>query len=674
MIQRDKQALLPISAALLFFCCPPGYSQTTANVLTFHNDNARTGQNLTEPILTSSTVNSSKFGKLFNIVLDGKVDAQPLYVSHVVFGGFRVQNVVFAATEHDSVYAFDGNTGQMYWHTSLLGSGETTSDSRNCGQVTPEIGITATPVIDLTAGPDGTIYVVAMSKDGSGNYYHRLHALDLVTGSEEFGGPQTIQATYPSTGPNSKNGQVVFDAKQYKDRAGLLLLNGVVYTSWGSHCDINPYSGWILGYDHLSLKQTSVFNFVPNGNEGALWNSGGGPAADAQGNIFASVANGTFDTTLTGQGFPASGDYGNAFVKLSLAGGKLTATDYWTMYNSNSESGYDTDLGSGGVMLLPDQTDASGNVRHLAAGAGKDTNLYVLDRDNMGKYDASSDGTIYQQLSGALPGGIWGNPAYFNNHVYFGPVNSAIQAFAIANAKLAFSSATVHPFGYPGATPSISASGTANGILWAVESTNPAVLHAYDATNLGSELYNSSQAAAGRDNFGAGNKFIAATIANGQVFVGTTNSVGVLGPLPVLPLPNGEYTITGQMSMLVLDDPGFNTSAGTQIIHWTPNGGSNQKWVFTANGSGYYTIKNAYSNLYLADPGGSQVDGTKLEQLWPDGTDSQLWSLSASGSGYVIRNKASGLAVDDTAFSVQPGTGMQFWGPSGNSNQAWLIH
>jgi len=297
-----------------------------------------------------------------------------------------------------------------------------------------------------------------------------------------------------------------------------------------------------------------------------------------------------------------------------------------------------------------------------------------VNRDNMGKFDASSDATIYQQLTGALPGGIWNNPAYFNDHVYFGPVGSAIQSFNIVNAKLAPSSATAHSFTYPGVTPTISARGSSNGILWAVENTNPAVLHAYDATNLATEFYNSNQAASGRDQFGAGNKFIAATVANGQVFVGTTNSVGVFGLLPSLPLANGDYTITGQMSTLVLDDPAFSSSPGTQIVQWSPNGGANQKWSFTSNGSGYYTIRNSSSGLYLADPGGSANNGTRLEQLTGDGSASQLWSLSISGSGYVIRNKASGLVVDDTGYSLSLGTGMQVWTASGGSNQAWLIN
>jgi hypothetical protein len=466
---------------------------------------------------------------------------------------------------------------------------------------------------------------------------------------------------------------VIFDPKQYKERAALLLLGGVVHTSWGSHCDIDPYTGWIIGYHHLTLKQTSVFNFAPNGKEGALWNSGAGPAADSHGNIFVALANGTFDTALNPQGFPKDGDYGNAFVKLVLGNGRLNATDYWTMHNSESESANDVDLGSGGIMLLPDETDESGRVRHLAVGAGKDSNLYVIDRDKMGKYDPTTDATVYQQLTGALPGGTFSSPAYFNRRVYFGANGDAVQGFGISDAKLVPISATTHRFPFPGVTPSVSAWGSLNGILWAVENTDPAVLHAYDAMNLEKELYNSSQAASGRDNFGAGNKFIAATVANGQVFVGTTNSVAVFGVLPALPLPNGVYTITGQMNTLVLEDPGSSASPGTQVVDRPPNGGRNQRWVFATHGVGYYTIRNASSALYLADPKGSKTNGTKLEQLPWGGSDAQLWSLTISGSGYVIHNKASGLVIDGGS-SLRPGIAAQVWSATGNSNQAWLIY
>jgi hypothetical protein len=284
------------------------------NVLTYRNDNMRTGQNLSETSLTPANVVSGTFGLLMNFPVDGLVDAQPLVVSGLAIGNMQGRNVVFAATENDSVYAFDAATGATYWKVSLLGSGETTSDNRSCNQVTPAIGITSTPAIDLTSGPHGTIYAVAMTKDSGGNYHHRLHALDITTGAEEFGAPVEIQATFPGTGDNSSNGKVVFDPKQYKERTGLLLVNGNIYTSWASHCDRRPYTGWTMAYNETTLAQTGVFNFTPNGNDGAVWGSGGGVSSDSSGNLYFDIGNGTFDTTLTASGFPAMGDYGNAFV------------------------------------------------------------------------------------------------------------------------------------------------------------------------------------------------------------------------------------------------------------------------------------------------------------------------------------------------------------------------
>ncbi len=675
MYQRTRLAL---PGELLGICIfSAGMCSAQVNVLTFHNDNLRTGQNLAETKLTPGNVKTSSFGKLFTLAVDGKVDAQPLYVSGLALGTAGTHNIVFVATEHDSVYAFDADSSAQYWHTSLLNPGETTSDSRSCGQVTPEIGITATPVIDLSAGAHGSIYLVAMTKDSSGNYHHRLHALDIVTGAEEFGGPTEIAAAYPGTGANSSNSSVIFDAKQYKDRAGLLLLNGIVYTSWGSHCDIVPYTGWTMGYDQLTLQQRTVFNYAPNGSEGALWNSGAAPAADAQSNIYVSVANGTFDSNLNANGFPSGGDFGNAFVKLSFDGSKLSATDYWTMDNSVSESSTDTDLGSGGIMLLPDQQDSAGNIFHLAVGAGKDGNLYVVNRDDMGKFQAGSNSNLYQQLTAALPGGIWSSPAYFNSFVYFGSVGNNIRAFQVTNALLTASatSASANTFGYPGVTPSISASGTSNSILWAVENSNPAVLHAYDATDLATEYYNSNQGSSGRDQFGPGNKYMVPTIANGKVFVGTSNSVAVFGLLNQTdgPLADGEYTLINQSSNLVLDDPDFSLDPGVQIIQWSSNKGLNQKWSFTSDGNGFYTIRNVSSGLYLSDPGGSASPGTGLQQLPLTGADSQLWSLRPAGSGFNIVNKAASVVIDDPAFSTQEGTGIILWPLNGGPNQIWSI-
>jgi len=508
---------------------PPPPPATTNGVTTYHNDNARTGQNLNETTLTPSNVNASSFGMLFVISVDGKVDAQPLYLPNLTIGG-GPHNVLFVATEHGTVYGFDADTGTQLWQVSTLASGETPSDDHNCSQVTPEIGVTSTPVIDANTGPHGTIYVIAMSKDASGKYHQRLHALDVTSGAEQFAGPKDIQASYPGNGDNSSGGNVIFDPGQQLERPGLLLLNGVVYTSWGSHCDIRPYTGWVIGYDESTLAQTSVLNVTPNGNEGSFWMSGAGPAADASGNIYALDSNGTFDTTLTAQGFPSQSDFGNAFLKLSTANKQLSVSDYFEMMNQSSENATDEDLGSGGALVLPDLTDSSGRTRHLAIGAGKDRHIYVVDRDAMGKFSPSAN-NIYQDLPSALGGGVFSAPSYFNNTVYYGAVGDTIKAFAITNAQLSSTPAshTPNPFGYPGSTPSISANGTGSAILWAAENGNSAVLHAYDATNLATELYNSNQASGGRDHFGAGNKFITPTVVNGKVYVGTTTGVGVFG-------------------------------------------------------------------------------------------------------------------------------------------------
>src|SRR3984885_12530835 len=500
---------------------------STLNVLTYHNDVARTGQNLSENTLTTANVKSASFGMVGNMSVDGGVDAEPLYVSNLMLGG-GVHNVVYVVTENDSVYAFDADTFAQLWHVSVLGANETASDNRGCGQVSPIIGITSTPVIDLSAGTHGEIFLVAMSLDSGGSYHQRLHALDLTTGGEISGSPATVQATFPMT-----SGTTTFDPKQYKERAALLLLNGVSYTTWASHCDDGPYTGWIMGYNETTLQQSSVLNVIANGIEGAIWMAGDGPAADSSGNIYFLDGNGTFDDTLNSNGMPEDGDYGNAFIKVSTAGNTLSVADYFTMSNTDAESSEDQDLGSGGEMLLPDVKDTQGNTWHLAVGAGKDGHIYVVNRDLMGKFNTSNDSAIYQEIdSNGLSGGVWSMPAYFNNVVYYGAVTDHLRAFSIANAKLTTpaSSLTSESFAYPGTTPSISANGNSAGIVWAVENNGGGVLHAYDATNVGTELYNSNQAANSRDHF-ADNKFITPMIANGKVYVGTPNSVAVFGLL-----------------------------------------------------------------------------------------------------------------------------------------------
>ncbi|HEY6445044.1 MAG TPA: pyrrolo-quinoline quinone [Acidobacteriaceae bacterium] len=503
---------------------------TGRDVTTYHYDAARDGLNASETTLTTSSVTSSKFGLLRILPVDGVVDAQPVYLANLTIGS-QQHNVVFAVTEHDSVYAFDADSGAQLWKKSVLAANENPSGDHGCGQISPEIGITSTPVIDRAAGPHGTIFVVGMSLDASGTYHQRLHALDVTTGSEISPSPTEIQAAYPGTGANSSAGKVIFDPSQYAERAGLLLMNGTLYLGWTSHCDSGPYTGWLMGYRETTLAQTTVLNLTPNGSEGSSWMAGAGLAADVSGNIYVLDANGTFDTTLDANGFPSKQDYGNGFIKVSTSGGKLTLADYFEMDNTVAESNADEDLGSGGALVLPDLTDASGTVRHLAVGAGKDGQIYIVNRDSMGKFSANNNNALYQQIGGG-GNGVWATPAYFNNTVYYGAVGDNLKAYPITNAKFAAnpSMQSSTSFGYPGTTPSVSANGTSNGIVWAVENSSPAILHAYDAATM-QELYNSSQAASSRDHFGNGNKFITPMVVNGKVFIGTPSGVAVFGLL-----------------------------------------------------------------------------------------------------------------------------------------------
>jgi outer membrane protein assembly factor BamB len=515
------------------------------DVATFKNDVARSGQNSNELTLTPTNVNTANFGLLHTVMVDGKVDAQPLYLSRVHISGAN-HNVAFVATEHGSVFAIDADTGRPIWQVSVLADGETPSDTHSCSQVTPEIGITSTPVVDRNAGPHGALYVVGMSIDKSANYHQRLHALDITTGAELFNGPTEITATAPNSA-----GTTEFASGQYEERAALLLANGQIYTTWTSHCDFAPYSGWIIAYDKTTLAQTAVLNVGPNSgaavangthfnmNGPAIWMSGDGPGADAQGNIYLLTGNGLFEPTLDPNGFPNMGDYGNSFLKLATTTAGLTVADYFAMSNEIAESAGDIDLGSGGEMLLPDLMDGSGNAKHLAVGAGKDGNIYVVDRDSMGKFSASQN-QIWQEVDAVLPGvppgaagGVRGSPAWFDGTIYYGDSGGTLKAFSVTNAKLstAPTSQTAISFAYPGASPVVSARGTRDAIVWAHENTTPAVLHAYDAANLAHELYNSNEASGGRDQFGPGNKFIAPTVAGGKVFVGTTNTLAIFGLL-----------------------------------------------------------------------------------------------------------------------------------------------
>jgi hypothetical protein len=503
---------------------------------TYHYDNMRSGQNVNEKVLTKALVNFQTFGLLGTFTVDGLVDGEPLYLSNVTIPKAGPKNVLYVVTEHGSVFAFDaesanGTTTKYLWKTSTVPTGELPDGDHECAAVTPEIGITSTPVIDRGRG---AMYVVAATQDSQGNTLQRLHALDLTTGAELFGGPTTIVASYAGTGAGSSNGTLVFDPSQYLERSALLEVNGTIFLTWASHCDNGAYTSWVMSYNADTLQQSGVLNLVPNGSDGGIWMSGAGPAADANGNIFLAVGNGTFDTTLDASGFPIQGDVGNCFVKISSTA-PLKVLDYFTPADTASESATDHDFGSGGPLLV-DAKDASGTVRHLAISGSKGQSLYIADRDSMGQFDSDHD-NIYQELVGAFVGGVYSKASYFNGTVYIGVSSDAIKAFPVANGKLgtAPASASLNKFYYPGATPTISANGTDEGIVWAIDNGPQtgltARLFVYDASNLATELYDSTQAPQSRDEFN-NNKFITPLVINGKVFLGTSTNVAVFGLLP----------------------------------------------------------------------------------------------------------------------------------------------
>jgi hypothetical protein len=505
---------------------------------TYHNDNLRTGQNLSETVLTPGNVNQNQFGKLFSYPLDGTALASPLYVASVSIPGLGFHNVVYVATENDSVYAFDadGLTTSPLWHVSFLSSGVTTipcADTGECGDIPTQIGITSTPVIDQTSG---TIYVVAATKEGATNWVQRLHALDITTGAEKFGGPVVIQASVPGTGTGSSGGSVPFDPLHENQRPGLLLNNGVVYLAFGSHGDVNPWHGWVLGYNAATLQQTMAFNTTPNAFGGGIWQSGGGLASDATGNIYFTTSNGTFDINTGGL------DYGDSFMKVSASG---SVTDYFTPHDQSNMDVNDLDLGSAGPVLLVDQT--TGNFPHLLISAGKTGTIYVVNRDNMGQYNPNNDSQIVQSLPGVLPNGDaesgnFSQPAYYNGYVYFGAVNDTLKAFQLTNGLLstAPTSESAAVYQVRGASFAISANGSSGGILWALQNNGasadndvgaPGVLFAYDANNLATELYDTTQAGS-RDTLDNAAKFSIPLVANGKVFIAGQTQLTAFGLLP----------------------------------------------------------------------------------------------------------------------------------------------
>ncbi len=503
------------------------------DILTFKYDTRRSGQNVNESTLTPANVNQATFGLLKNFATDGKVDAQPLYVAQLSIRG-TPHNVLFIATEHGTVYAIDTDTYAVLWNVSLVPAGQSTSDDLGCSQVTPEIGITATPFIDRHAGAHGTMYVVAMSKDSS-SYHHTLHALDITTGADTMA-PREISATFTDAHGNGTS----FAPAQYEERTAILVSEGTIYTAWTSHCDEPPYGGWIITYDQATLTRKGVLNAGPSSagttNTSAtvgpgIWMSGSGPAVDAGGNVYLLTGNGPFDTTLDSNGRPDNGNYSQSFLKLHSDGATLSIVDYFALWNGVAESQVDKDLGAGGGLILPQMNDSNNHPVNLIVGAGKDGNVYILDQSHLGGFNAATN-NIYQEVDGAVASAVRASPAWFNGVLYYGPRDVGLKAFPFTHGKMATSasSTSVNTFGYPGTSPTVSANGTSNAIVWAHETNGAgATLHAYDATNLANELYNSTQAANGRDAFGAANKFIVPVVSGGKVFVGTNVGVAIFG-------------------------------------------------------------------------------------------------------------------------------------------------
>ena len=561
----------------------------SVSMLTYHNNAARLGVNTNETALTLADVNTNSFSKVFSYAVDGYVYGQPLILTNVSISGKGVHNVLYVVTEHDTVYAFDADTfvSTPYWTNSFInpGAGVTTvpSGDVNSSDIVPEIGITSTPVIDPTTG---TLYVEAKTREVSGgvtNYVHRLHALNVATGAEKFGGPVVIARTSydgssytyvsgPSvsgTGDGSVGGTVTFNALRQLNRSGLVLLNGVLYIGSASHGDNGPYHGWLLAYNAGTLAPVGVYNTTPNGSEGGIWEGGGAPASDTAGNLYLSTGNGTFDAT--GNTFnPAVNDFGTSILKFSTTNG-LNLVDFFAPYNQAVLSSYDQDLGSGAPIVLPDSAGSAAHP-HLLVTAGKagennipdQGKMYLLDRDNLGHFNASGDTQVVQVLTNAFTptGGSYDTPAFFNNTIYYIGKGDPLKAFSISNAVIS-PNATVGSttFGHPGATPCISADGANDAILWAIESdaygsSGPAVLRAYNATNVTQELYDSNQLLA-RDNPGPAVKFTAPTIANGKVYVGAEYEVSVFGLAPYLNTPTispkgGEF-FTNSVSVMLAD-------------------------------------------------------------------------------------------------------------------------
>ena len=663
-----------LALMLAVFLVAARQASTAQDVTTWHYDMARSGVQADETQLTLANVNPRQFGKVFSLPVIGDVYAQPLYLHQYTMADGRLHNVLIVATAQDYVYAFDAdgdNPAQGYlWRESLLGPGETWISDTDVDTVDidPDIGIIGTPVIDRAGG---TIYVVAASKSTSGSpaFYQRLHALNIADGSEKLSGPTLIQATVPGTGNGGAT--VSFDPRLCNQRAALLLAptpgvgsGNSVFIAWGSHGDKGSYRGWIMAYDAANIAQPNgVWTDTPNGIGGGIWASGGGLSSDGQGNIFAASGNGPFDANIGGS------DYGDTAVRLTLTTSGLHVADSFTPADQLSLDDDDADMGMSAMVLLPAQPGA---LPHLALTADKSGTIYLLNRDNMGGYGTPDDSSV-QDFDGEGKG-IHSSAAFFSNTLYLGMDSGPLQswAFNAQTDRFAPQSATSTIFwrtGYSGGggTPSISANGTSNGIVWILQNTEynygPAILHVYNAANLSQEIYSSEDAPDGRDTAAIAVKFTTPTIANGRVYVGGRNAVTVYGLLstdagPTAPLvmqpPAGTYT--GAQTVSLTD------STANASIYYTTNGDA------ASPGSTLYTgpIQVASSETIEAvavAPGYSESDGAEAAYtIEPPGSSTQVQESVPLGSA------ANTIGLFNDGAQVQTG-GLDGLGDAYSANQ-----
>ena len=708
--RRSVISALPIVFFLSGFALPP-VCPAQVNVVTQHNDIGRTGQNTSESILTPSNVNSSEFGKLFSQAVDGQIYAQPLYVAGVQIPDGSVHNVVYVATEHDSVYAFDADTNggsqNPLWKASLLStaygaaSGATTVPASEISEdINPEYGITGTPVIDPVAG---ILYVVAFTQE-SGNFVLRLHALNIATGAEMLGGPTLIQGQIAGVGHGSSGGVLTFEPAWENQRPGLLLLNGVVYVGFAAHGDNGPFHGWIMSYNASTLKLIKAYCDSPNSNASGFWNSGAGLTADVVdpvghpfGRLFGVTGNGDYDATTP---YTNAMDYGDTILNLDLTNGVPTVQDEFTPFNQEALNVVDGDLGSGGPLVLPDQT---GPYPHLLVEEGKGGTIYIVNRDQMGGYSTTADNIVQEVDSAVSESGMWGQPTYWNGNIYTNETRGHIKLWTLAEGVMSSTPASISPevYSYPGPGMAVSSLGTTNGILWAVEADTystgaAAVLRAYNATNIATELYNSAQIV-WRDAAGPADKFMVPTISNGKVYVGAGGQLDVYGLLsdePTVAQPvfsPGSTSFIGSLQVTIAD-----ATAGSTIYYTTngtnPTTGSiRYTGPFTITSTETITAMAIATAHVLAPAVSATFTGlvqTAVPVLSPAGgtfTTSQTVTISDATSGAAIYYTTNGttptsastlytsaitVSASETIQAIAIGSGMT---PSAVASQSYII-